>query len=203
MPDNTVLNAGSGGDTIRDVAKNSIKTPVCILDIGGAGAESLLAAGQAAKANSLPVTLASDQGALAVSGTVAVSGLPALPAGANLVGQVAGAQQIGILYNGTTPVTVQQVAVNCASSGSNQLVAAVVGQKVRVHKFLFVVGGGVSLTVADGSTPLTGAMPLVANQILSGAEGPLPHFTGGTGNALNLVLSSAVQVSGYLLYAQY
>ena len=41
MADNTALNAGSGGDTVRDVAKtvnSPAKTQVMIVDLGGVGA---------------------------------------------------------------------------------------------------------------------------------------------------------------------
>lgn len=51
MADNTLLNVGSAGDTIRDVDKAGIKTPVSLLDIGGAGAEVLVSS-----ANPMPVT---------------------------------------------------------------------------------------------------------------------------------------------------
>lgn len=40
MADNTVLNAGAGGDTIRQVDKAGAKTQVILLDVGGLGAES-------------------------------------------------------------------------------------------------------------------------------------------------------------------
>lgn len=43
MADNTILNLGSGGDTVRDIDKGGgVKTQVVALDIGGAGAESLV-----------------------------------------------------------------------------------------------------------------------------------------------------------------
>lgn len=47
--DNTQLNPGTGGDTIRDVLKGTAKTQVVTLDLGGAGAEQLIA-------GSMPVT---------------------------------------------------------------------------------------------------------------------------------------------------
>lgn len=180
MADNTTLNAGSGGDTIRDVNKSgSIKTPVCILDVGGAGAESLLAVGQQAKAASLPVTIASDQGALPTVAT------------------------LDAVYNGTSSLTVQRVAINLSASGDTVVIAAVAGQRVHVLRWLVIVGGSTSLTFKDGTTALTGPMPLVANQPLSGAEGDLSHFVTTAGNGLTLNSSSAVQVSGYLLYVQF
>ncbi len=62
MADNTILNVGTGGDVIRDVAKTGgAKTPVSLIDIGGAGVEVLLAAGQAAAGTSIPVVISSDQ----------------------------------------------------------------------------------------------------------------------------------------------
>ena len=74
MFDNTTINPAStsGGDTIRTVAKtaNGAKTQVTIIDVGGGAdgsPETPLVLGQAAKASSLPVTLASDQGAVTVS----------------------------------------------------------------------------------------------------------------------------------------
>jgi len=41
MPDNTILNPGVSGDTIRDVLKGSAKTQVVILDYGGDGGEDI------------------------------------------------------------------------------------------------------------------------------------------------------------------
>lgn len=41
MANNTTLNAGTGGDIIRDIEKGGAKTQVVIVDIGGTGAESL------------------------------------------------------------------------------------------------------------------------------------------------------------------
>ena len=94
MADNTLLNAGTGGDTIRDVAKTAnspAKTQMVILDVGGgadASPETALVLGQAVKASSIPVTIASDQPAVPVSGTfwqatqpVSATSLP-LPGGA-------------------------------------------------------------------------------------------------------------------------
>jgi hypothetical protein len=43
MADNTKLNSGSTGDSIRDIDKGGVKTQVVTLDVGGAGAESLVA----------------------------------------------------------------------------------------------------------------------------------------------------------------
>lgn len=41
MPDNTIINLGSGGDTVRAVQKGTPKAQVVIIDRGGSGAELL------------------------------------------------------------------------------------------------------------------------------------------------------------------
>ena len=71
MADNTVLNNGTGGDTIRDLARQAgtIKTQVVQIDIGGASsnAELLVTGGQQNSANSLPVVIANNQSAINIS----------------------------------------------------------------------------------------------------------------------------------------
>ena len=42
MSDNTLLNLGTGGDSIRDIDRSGVKTQVVVLDVGGSGAESLV-----------------------------------------------------------------------------------------------------------------------------------------------------------------
>ena len=75
MADNTLLNAGTGGDTLRDLARQAgtVKTQVVQLDIGGAtaNAEVLVTAGQQTMAASLPVVLASNQASVPVAATLA------------------------------------------------------------------------------------------------------------------------------------
>ena len=76
MADNTRLNLGTTGDTIRDVDKGGgVKTQSVVLDVGGTGVESLVTAG-----NPMPVTgpLTDTQlraSPVPVSGTVATGGL--------------------------------------------------------------------------------------------------------------------------------
>jgi hypothetical protein len=64
MADNTIINAGSGGDTIRDIQRTTggPKTQVVQIDIGGpsTNAESLLDGGQMPSVQSLPVVPAYD-----------------------------------------------------------------------------------------------------------------------------------------------
>lgn len=94
MADNTVIPAGAGGDSIRDIDKGGIKTQVVTLDLGGAGAESLIA-------GSMPVTgpLTDAQlraAAVPVSGTFwqstqpvsLATNTPTIQTGSNTIGAV-------------------------------------------------------------------------------------------------------------------
>lgn len=70
MADNFEVTAGTG-TKIRAVEKDTDKKhQVVVLDLGGAGAEALLVLGQALMEASLSVTMASNQDAIEVDGTV-------------------------------------------------------------------------------------------------------------------------------------
>jgi hypothetical protein len=91
VADNTRLNVGTAGDLVRDVDKAGVKTPVVILDVGGAGVEVLLTAGQQTMAASLPVVIASNQTAVPVNvGTTGGLALDATLTGGTAVSQAVG-----------------------------------------------------------------------------------------------------------------
>lgn len=110
MSDNTLLNVGVGGDTVRDLARQGggVKTQVVQLDIGGASsnAEVLITAGQQQMAASVPVVLASNHtplqtvaapaysawaqsAALTAGATGTLTSIPSSPAGFQIKGLVA------------------------------------------------------------------------------------------------------------------
>jgi len=68
MPDGIDITPGSGA-TVKTDLVGTDHYQVIKLDGGGDGVAVPIVAGQQTKAASLPVTLASDQGALAVTGT--------------------------------------------------------------------------------------------------------------------------------------
>lgn len=55
MADNTLLNAGSGGDTVRDLDRTGVKTQIVALDLNPAGGETLMAGTMPVSAASLPL----------------------------------------------------------------------------------------------------------------------------------------------------
>ena len=100
--------------------------------------------------------------------------------------------------------TLKRAVINVAGSGNNTLVAAVTGKKIRVLSYVIVAGGAVTARFesdADG-TALTGEMELAANQVLAPPDPRGGHFETAAGELLNLELSGAVNVDGYLSYIE-
>jgi len=97
---------------------------------------------------------------------------------------------------------VKRAAISAASSGNNTLVTAVTGNKIRVRSMVLVSAGSVNATIQSGAggTGLTGAIPLAANTGFSSGIDEEGHFETASATLLNLNLSGAVQVSGWLTY---
>lgn len=95
-----------------------------------------------------------------------------------------------------------EIAINCASSGNNEIVALTGGQTIRVYGFFLVVAAAVSLKWRTASTDLHPALPFLANGAWVLDPTGRPWFTTVAGEALNLNLSAAVQVSGRLYYTK-
>lgn len=94
--------------------------------------------------------------------------------------------------------------IDLAASGT--VVAAVTGKRIRVVSYVLSAAGAVAITWKSGTTALSGAMTLATGIPLCAA--PPEALFGGLGGqlqtepgeALNLTLSGAVQVSGHLIY---
>lgn len=90
--------------------------------------------------------------------------------------------------------------VSSALASNVEVVAAVAGKKIRVISFTIVSTSANVVTFRSANTAKTGAMALAANGTLSVAFSPVGHFETVAGEALNILLGSAAQVSGILTY---
>ena len=104
-------------------------------------------------------------------------------------------------------VIVKRAVINAASSGDNQIVAAVTGKKIKILSMLLIATEAVSVTVYSGlqatGDALTGAIGLGDNGgfVLNSPTNEWMHWMETTAGAkLNLYLSAAKQVSGTVLY---
>ena len=101
-------------------------------------------------------------------------------------------------------LTPKYLAVDVNSSGDNTLIAAVSGKKILVIGCVLIAAGTVSIRFEDGAggTALSGVLNLTTN---SGFTAPLslPGWCKTSANTLlNLELSGAVAVAGWLVYTE-
>lgn len=94
--------------------------------------------------------------------------------------------------------------ISRASSG--EVVAAVAGKRIRVVSYVMVAAGAVTVRIDSATTPISGVMslitgtPLVVPHAPEGVAGQKGYMQTAQGEALNLTLGGAVQVSGHLVY---
>ncbi len=96
----------------------------------------------------------------------------------------------------------QFALISGATSGNNLVVAAVTDMRVRVIGLHMVSAGDVTAVFqsADGGTPLTGVMTMIKGVPFT-AYNPLGLFEQDVvSELLNLALTQAVQVSGWVTY---
>lgn len=92
--------------------------------------------------------------------------------------------------------------ITAASSGANEIVAAVTGKKIVVLSYHLSSAGTVNAKWQSASTDISGLLYTVANIGVPVAFSPVGHFATASGEALNLNLSGAVAVGGHLVYVE-
>lgn len=108
------------------------------------------------------------------------------------------------------PAQIQSVAISLSSAATTQLVALTSGQVIYVCSYDFIANGTVNVTFQEGTgtncgtgtTAKTGAYPLTAQAGLVRTATGAVQWKTGTGSALCLTLSAAVQTSGVLTYVK-
>jgi hypothetical protein len=98
----------------------------------------------------------------------------------------------------------KRAIIDCATSGDNTIVAAVTGKIIRVYQVVLIAAGTVTTRWESGAggTALTGQMSLVVNSGYAPPFNPFGHFETAESALLNLELSDAISVDGWLLYAE-
>jgi hypothetical protein len=98
--------------------------------------------------------------------------------------------------------------INATGAGAHAVVPAVPNQKIRVLAFTALSTSNVTLQFLSDSTPITGPMPVLASggmatsigQLGTGGHGVFGLMETEAGEALNLNLSGAAIVGGFLTY---
>ena len=106
-------------------------------------------------------------------------------------------------YSGSTGVA-KRAKIDNATSGDNELVAAVTGKAIRVVDVMLVSTGTVNARFESsaGGTALSGVINLTAQAGFAPGYNRAGHFQTVAGEALNLELSGAVSVDGWLVYVE-
>ena len=121
--------------------------------------------------------------------------------GALWVQQTANVKKV---YHGSGSDTISFAAINVDGADSDEIIAAVTGDKLRVFSYNIKCSGAVNITFEEGGgTDLTGAIPLTANGDLGAPMncGQFGCFETSAGEALNLLKSAAVNCDGHITYA--
>lgn len=115
---------------------------------------------------------------------------------------LAGTLQASGTFTEGPSTAVKFARIDTAALGATQLVAAVAGKKLRVLNFHLIAAGAVNVSLRSAANPITGAYPLVANAGLAPNGGGFGLCETAAGEALNINLSAAVQVSGAIAYVE-
>ena len=97
---------------------------------------------------------------------------------------------------------IHKAVINIATAATHEIIAAVAGFKISIASVCFTVAGECNITLLSAATPISGAMDFGGTNEPRGKThtlGEHPLQT-GTGEAFNITLSAAVQVSGYVTY---
>jgi len=173
---NVVGSSGGGDVNLTEIAGNAVTS--------GAGAVA---------AGTLRTTLASDD--------PAVVSLAALVADTDTVNV---GQDSSVMFLGSTSVTPKFAAISASSSGDNTIVTGVASKKIRV--LAFRVNGSAAVNWKFQSSTggdITGLFYCVSGgQGEIGAFSPVGLFQTVAGEDLQLNLSGAVAVGGYVVYIE-
>jgi hypothetical protein len=102
--------------------------------------------------------------------------------------------------------TVQRASITATASGDTAVVAAVTSKRICVIRLMLTSDADVSVRFRSGTTPVTGPIPVGARSgwrdgMARSADDPDDSlFETAVGEALNVNLSGAANVGGYLAY---
>jgi hypothetical protein len=166
-----------------------------LVDTAGANVAAVSAAGRlSVDASGVAVTLAALPAGTNNIGDVDVLTLPALPAGTNTIGSV------NIPSGGGR--TLKFSVINVAASGDTQIAAAVASQKHKVYAYFLNGNGAVNVSFRSATTSISGLhrFLVAADGVVVPGQAQSHYFETAANTILNINLSAAVQVDGWIAY---
>lgn len=112
--------------------------------------------------------------------------------------------QTDVIANDTAMLTPKYAVIDDATSGDNELVAAVANKKIRVLSLMLMAAGTVTARFESSTAGnfLSGEMNLVANVGFALGFNPVGWFETVAGESLNMQLSAAISTDGFLTYIE-
>ncbi len=134
-----------------------------------------------------------------------ITTLPALPAGANVIGQVVEIPAIGAAMNGTTAVTPQYATFSTSASGVTSVVGASASKKIYVLRWSVSSNGATNVNLQSHTTTgnATGLRYLTQFASGGGAYCPCGIMATASGEGLDVNNSAAVAISGEVTFVQF
>lgn len=126
-----------------------------------------------------------------------------LAAGTFAIGTLAaGTAMIGSVQHAGTAKTILKAVIDIATATTHSIIAAVSTEKIHICNIMFTVAGEVNVTLKSAGNAITGALDF------GGTDEPraMVHNFGDfplictVSEAFQILLSAAVQVSGYVTY---
>lgn len=158
-----------------------------------------------------PVVITSNVVALASGGATEAKQDTQITLATSLNGYVDGLETLATATNTKLDTLIGQVAadfkylaISVATSGDNQLLAAVAAKKFAIVSYVLVADAAVTVKFRSNSVDLSGAMALAANGVVSlrGSRAEPLMLTGTVNQSLVLTLGGAVGVRGHLTYIE-
>lgn len=117
---------------------------------------------------------------------------------------IANVHDTAAISDGGAVLTPKFAVIHHNTNGDNTIIAAVAGKKIRVLDIVIIAAGTTTVRFESGAggTALTGQMSLVAQSGLAPGFCPVGHFETAAGSLLNLELSAAVFVDGWIVYVE-
>lgn len=198
-----VLSAAPSYTTAQSSALNMTTAGGLRIDNASVAGTTILTGNGTTAAGSQRVTVASDSAARAVGGEGPTGS--AVPSGARLSGVQSGANMVAMLQASAS------APINVSTATTTQIVALSGSTKIYVTSFDVLAGGtgnitfvyGTGTNCGTGQTALTGAYNLTAQAGLAKGSGIGPVLVVPAGNALCVLTSAAVQMSGSVSYTQF
>lgn len=189
MADNTVLSSGSGGDTIRDVAKSvnsPAKTPICIIDIGG---------------NTDGATEVALEQATYSSGTASQ---PANGAYAPVLAAKDSGRTYKIFYidaaAGATTETLETMTINSGGTTSSATSYTVTsGKTLRLQSFTVTVKGSSTAAAVNGRVRVRSAATVATTSpivIALDSPGTADTSAAGNGTQVDIEIPDGLEIAG-------